>query len=101
MAGSYADEIIANPASIIGSVGVVSAGFGSDKAIAKLGVERRVYTAGEAKMTLDPFQPERDEEVARLKVCRLIFISNSSVMLKRGGVLRLNGEHEDLFSGAF
>ena len=62
-----ADEIIANPASVIGSVGVVSAGFGFDKAIAKLGVERRVYTAGKAKMTLDPFQPESDEEVARLK----------------------------------
>ena len=96
-----ADEIIANPASVIGSIGVVSAGFGFDKAIAKLGVERRVYTAGEAKMTLDPFQPERDEEVARLKALQADihqqFISH--VEARRGS--RLNGEHEDLFSGAF
>ena len=96
-----ADEIIANPASVIGSVGVVSAGFGFDKAIAKLGVERRVYTAGEAKMTLDPFQPERDEEVARLRALQADihqqFISH--VESRRGS--RLNGEHEDLFSGAF
>ena len=96
-----ADEIIANPASVIGSVGVVSAGFGFDKAIAKLGVERRIYTAGKAKMTLDPFQPERDEEVARLKALQADihqqFISH--VEARRGS--RLNGEHEDLFSGAF
>ena len=96
-----ADEIFANPASVIGSVGVVSAGFGFDKAIAKLGVERRVYTAGEAKMTLDPFQPERDEEVARLRALQADihqqFISH--VEARRGS--RLNGEHKDLFSGAF
>jgi len=96
-----ADEIIANPASVIGSVGVVSAGFGFDKAIAKLGVERRVYTAGKAKMTLDPFQPESDEEVARLKALQADihqqFISH--VEARRGS--RLNGKHEDLFSGAF
>jgi signal peptide peptidase SppA len=96
-----ADEIFANPASVIGSVGVVSAGFGLDKAIAKLGVERRVYTAGEAKMTLDPFQPERDEEVARLKELQADihqqFISH--VEGRRGS--RLNGKREDLFSGAF
>ena len=52
-----ADEIFTNPASVIGSIGVVSAGFGFDKAIAKLGVERRVYTAGDAKMTLIPSSP--------------------------------------------
>ena len=96
-----ADEIIANPASVIGSIGVVSAGFGFDKAIAKLGVERRVYTAGEAKMTLDPFQPERDEEVARLRSLQADihqqFISH--VEARRGS--RLTGEREDLFSGAF
>ncbi len=96
-----ADEIIANPASIIGSIGVVSAGFGFDKAIAKLGIERRVYTAGEAKVTLDPFQPERDEEVARLKALQMDihqqFISH--IEARRGS--RLNGVHEDLFNGAF
>ena len=97
----YVRPAPANPASVVGSIGVVSAGFGFDKAIAKLGVERRVYTAGEAKMTLDPFQPERDEEVARLKALQADihqqFISH--VEARRGS--RLNGEHEDLFSGAF
>ena len=96
-----ADEIIANPASVIGSIGVVSAGFGFDKAIAKLGVERRVYTAGEAKMTLDPFQPERDEEVARLKALQTDiheqFIDH--IETRRGS--RLNGARDELFSGAF
>ena len=82
-----ADEIFANPASVIGSIGVVSAGFGFDKAIAKLGVERRVYTAGDAKMILDPFQPERTDEVERLKALKLIFTSNLSPMLKRGAGL--------------
>ena len=96
-----ADEIIANPASIIGSIGVVSAGFGFDKAIAKLGIERRVYTAGEAKVTLDPFQPERDEDVARLKALQTDihqqFISH--IEARRGS--RLKGVHKDLFDGAF
>ncbi len=96
-----ADEIIANPSSVIGSIGVISAGFGFDKVIAKLGVERRVYTAGEAKMMLDPFQPEREEEVLRLKTLQADihqqFISH--VTTRRGS--RLNGAPDELFSGAF
>ena len=51
----------------MGSIGVVGATFGFDKAIAKLGIERRVYTAGERKVMLDPFLPENPEDVARLK----------------------------------
>ena len=62
-----ADEIYANGASIIGSIGVVSAGFGFDRAIEKLGIDRRVYTAGEQKAILDPFRPESEEDVERLK----------------------------------
>lgn len=96
-----ADEIFANPSSVIGSIGVISAGFGFDKMIAKLGVDRRVYTAGEAKMMLDPFQPEREAEVERLKVLQADihqqFISH--VKARRGS--RLNGTDEELFSGAF
>ena len=96
-----ADEIFANPASVIGSIGVVSAGFGFDKAIAKLGVDRRVYTAGDAKMTLDPFQPERTDEVDRLKALQADihqqFIAH--VEARRGS--RLTGARDDLFSGAF
>jgi ClpP class serine protease len=61
------DEIYADASSIIGSIGVISAGFGFDKAIGKLGIERRVYAAGLNKSALDPFQPEKADDVERLK----------------------------------
>ena len=96
-----ADEIYANGASIIGSIGVVSAGFGFDRAIERLGIDRRVYTAGERKAILDPFRPEAEEDVARLKSLQVEihqqFIAH--VVERRGG--KLKGAHEDLFSGAF
>ena len=62
-----ADEIVADPASILGSIGVISAGFGFQDAIARIGVERRLRTAGTEKSFLDPFGPERPEDVARLE----------------------------------
>ena len=62
-----ADEIYADPSSIVGSIGVVSAGFGFEGAIEKLGITRRAYTAGQNKMRLDPFREEREEDVAWLK----------------------------------
>lgn len=62
-----ADEIYADENSIVGSIGVISAGFGFSTLINRYGIERRVYTAGESKSMLDPFQPEKDEDVARLK----------------------------------
>ncbi len=61
-----ADEIFAHPASLVGSIGVVSAGFGFDRAIARVGIERRVHASAPAKMRLDPFLPEREEDVAWL-----------------------------------
>lgn len=61
------DEIVVDGSSIVGSIGVVFAGFGFQKLIEKLGIERRVHTAGEAKVILDPFQPEKEEDVVRLK----------------------------------
>jgi len=61
-----ADEIYADPASIVGSIGVIAASFGFPEAIARLGVERRVHTSGEQKSFWDPFQPEREEDVERL-----------------------------------
>ena len=61
------DEIHADPSSIVGSIGVVSASFGFDRLIDRIGVDRRVYTAGTRKMALDPFAPEKAEEIARLK----------------------------------
>src|SRR5688572_29175937 len=61
------DEIYADASSIVGSIGVISASFGLDRAIEKLGISRRVYTAGTNKSVLDPFQPEKAEDIERLK----------------------------------
>ena len=96
-----ADEIYASPASIIGSIGVVSAGFGFPAALEKLGVERRLYTSGKSKAMLDPFSPEKPEEVARLKELQEDIHAQfiAYVQQRRGG--KLNGETEELFSGAF
>ena len=63
-----ADEIYADANSVVGSVGVISAGFGAHELMARQGVERRVYTAGKSKSMLDPFRPENPEDVERLKV---------------------------------
>jgi signal peptide peptidase SppA len=62
-----ADEIFVDPCSITGSIGVISAGFGAHDAIARIGIERRVHTAGQSKSLLDPFKPEKPEDIARLK----------------------------------
>lgn len=95
------DEIIADPSSIVGSVGVIMAGFGFVEAIGKLGVERRVHTAGKNKSTLDPFLPEKKEDVERIKQLELdihrVFID--WVKMRRGAKLtRPDGE---LFTGEF
>ena len=95
------DEIYADPSSIVGSIGVISAGFGLDKAIERLGVERRVYTAGLNKGSLDPFLPEKADDVARLKALQRdvhdVFIG--VVKDRRGAMLK--GADSELFSGAF
>jgi len=95
------DEIYADPSSIVGSIGVIFAGFGLDKAIAKLGIERRVYTAGEQKDALDPFRPEKPEDIERIKSVQRdvhdVFIG--IVKERRAG--RLTGSDAELFSGAF
>jgi len=95
------DEIYADPSSVLGSIGVISAGFGFDKAIEKIGVERRVHTAGRSKATLDPFSPEKPEDVERLKaVQRDIHDAFIAVVKERRGA-RLKGTDDELFSGAF
>jgi len=96
-----ADEIYADEASIIGSIGVVSAGFGFSDAIAKLGVERRVHTAGENKAILDPFRPEKPEDVTRLETLLqdLHGVFRSQVESRRGA--KLKTDDPELFSGAF
>jgi signal peptide peptidase SppA len=95
------DEIYADASSIVGSIGVIFAGFGFDKAIEKLGITRRVYTAGDMKDALDSFRPERPEEVARIKDLQRdvhdVFIG--VVKERRAG--RLKGPDQELFSGAF
>ncbi len=95
------DEIYADPSSIVGSIGVISASFGLDQAIAKLGIERRVYTSGESKGLLDPFQPAKQEDVARLKAIQRdvhdVFIG----VVKERRAARLKGVDSELFSGAF
>ena len=61
------DEIYADPSSIVGSIGVITATFGFNELINQIGVQRRVYTAGESKDTLDPFLPEKPDDVERIK----------------------------------
>jgi signal peptide peptidase SppA len=96
-----ADEIWADDSSIIGSIGVVFSGFGLHGFIQRHGIERRVYTAGERKVTLDSFAPEQEEEVAHLKsIQEDIHDAFKSIVRSRRGA-RLNGDEEDLFSGAF
>lgn len=101
MIACAADEIYADPASIVGSIGVVSASFGFQDLIARIGVERRVHTAGENKAMLDPFRPENPEDVARLKgLQRKIHEVFVELVRSRRGA-KLNDSYEDLFSGAF
>ncbi|CAN7191535.1 S49 family peptidase [Rhizobium rhizogenes] len=94
------DEIIADATSIVGSIGVVSGGFGFPELLKKLGVERRVYTAGENKVILDPFQPEKEKDIEYLKSLQLeihkVFID--MVRERRAGKLT---DDETVFSGLF
>ncbi len=94
-----ADEIYADPSSIVGSIGVISAGFGFHNAIDRVGVERRVYTAGKTKSKLDPFRPEDPEDVAWLRGVQdqIHEIFKDMVRQRREG--RLNGDEADLFEG--
>ncbi len=95
------DEIYADPSSIVGSIGVISAGFGFVEAIDKLGIERRVYTSGLSKSTLDPFLPENADDVARLKAIQRdvhdVFIG----LVKERRLGKLKAPDAELFSGAF
>lgn len=94
-----ADEIFADPNSIVGSIGVISAGFGFVETMEKLGVERRVYTAGEFKSLLDPFRPEDPEGVARLKTIMEDCHANFTAWVRERRGDKLQGEDADLFEG--
>ena len=96
-----ADEIFVNDNSILGSIGVISAGFGFTDAIAKLGIERRLYTMGSKKSLLDPFKPERPEDVARLENVQRQIHDNFKDLVRNRRGQRLSLAEEELFSGDF
>ncbi|MEE8501770.1 MAG: S49 family peptidase [Kiloniellales bacterium] len=96
-----ADEIFAHESSIVGSIGVISAGFGFPALLERLGVERRVHTAGARKSMLDPFRSEDPKDVARLQTIQTdVHESFQDYVRQRRGE-RLTGEEADLFSGEF
>lgn len=94
------DEIFADPTSIVGSIGVVSGGFGFPELLKKIGVERRVYTAGENKVILDPFQPEKDSDVDYLKSLQIEIHKVFIDMVKARRGIKL-ADNEEIFSGLF
>ena len=97
-----ADEIFIDQNSIIGSIGVISPGFGFVNLIKKIGIERRVYTSGKSKSFLDPFKPEKKEDINRLKKIQEQIHENfiSFVKSRRGKKIKKNQEKE-VFSGLF
>ena len=95
------DEIFCDPSSILGSIGVVGGTFGFHEAIRKLGIERRLYTAGERKATLDPFLPEDPEDVARLKALQREIHAIFIALVKQSRGARLAADEAKLFSGEY
>jgi signal peptide peptidase SppA len=95
------DEIFCDPSSILGSIGVVGGSFGFQELIKKVGVERRLYTAGAHKAMLDPFLPENPDDVGRVKALQreihAIFIS----LVKESRGSRLKGTEDVLFTGEY
>jgi serine protease SohB len=101
MIACAADEIIADPNSIVGSIGVVGGSFGFDKLIAKIGIERRLYTSGEHKAMLDPFLPEDPADVERLKHLQREIHDDFIALVKSRRGSKLSGPEDSLFSGEY
>src|ERR1051325_6651356 len=95
------DEIFCDPSSILGSIGVVGGSFGFQELIRKIGVERRLYTAGEHKATLDPFQPENPDDVARLKALQREIHAIFIALVKQSRGSRLKVADDALFTGEY
>jgi signal peptide peptidase SppA len=95
------DEIFCDPSSILGSIGVVGGSFGFVDLIKKIGVERRLYTAGEHKATLDPFLPEDPDDVARLKKIQREIHAIFIALVKGSRGARLKGADDLLFTGEY
>jgi signal peptide peptidase SppA len=95
------DEIFCDPSSILGSIGVVGGSFGFQELIRKIGVERRLYTAGEHKAMLDPFLPENPDDVARIKALQREIHAIFIALVKGSRGTRLKGAEDVLFSGEY
>ena len=95
------DEIYANSSSIIGSIGVIYSSFGFTELIKKIGVERRVHTAGKNKSTLDPFLDEKKEDIERLKNIQLDLHKDFIDIVERSRDSKLKKSEVELFSGEF
>jgi len=95
------DEIFCDPSSIMGSIGVVGGSFGFQELIKKIGVERRLYTAGEHKAMLDPFLPENPEDVARVKALQREIHALFIALVKQSRGTRLKGADDVLFTGEY
>ena len=95
------DEIYANSSSIIGSIGVIYSSFGFTELIRKIGVERRVHTAGKNKSTLDPFLDEKKEDIERLKNIQLDLHKDFIDVVEKSRSSKLKKSEVELFSGEF
>jgi len=95
------DEIICDQFSIVGSIGVVGGSFGFPKLMEKLGVERRLYTAGERKVMLDPFLPEKPEDLKRIKAIQKDIHEHFIALVRERRGSKLKGSEKTLFSGEF
>jgi signal peptide peptidase SppA len=95
------DEIFCDPSSILGSIGVVGGSFGFQDLIRKIGIERRLYTAGEHKAMLDPFLPENPDDVSRLKSLQREIHAIFIALVKGSRGARLKGADEVLFTGEY
>ena len=101
MLACAADEIICDQYSIVGSIGGVGGSFGFPKLMEKLGVERRLYTSGDSKAMLDPFLPEKPEDVKRIKAIQKDIHGHFIALVKQRRGAKLNGADKTLFSGEF
>src|ERR1700744_6292591 len=95
------DEIFCDPSSILGSIGVVAGSFGFQELIKKIGVERRLYTAGAHKAMLDPFLPENPDDVARVKALQREIHAIFIALVKQSRGARLKGADDVLFTGEY
>ena len=95
------DEIVANEFSIVGSIGVVGGSFGFHELMEKVGIERRLYTSGDRKAFLDPFLPEKPEDVKRIKQIQKDIHEHFIALVKERRGSKLNGSDKLLFSGEF